>query len=85
MEDDVDAFDDEKSIEQTFKSAASYLRQIGSSYDTEKLLYFYARFKQVLYNLSFIFIFLIDFYPLSILRFSHFNTGVFGASAVIVN
>lgn len=47
MDDGADEFDSEESLEDIFKSAANHVRQIGSTLDAEKLLYFYARFKQV--------------------------------------
>ncbi|KAK7451825.1 hypothetical protein BaRGS_00039798 [Batillaria attramentaria] len=46
MDDEADEFDSDESLESVFKSAANYVRQIGSKLDADKLLYFYARFKQ---------------------------------------
>lgn len=44
----MDDVNDIDSIEDAFKSAANYVRQIGSRIGADKLLYFYARYKQVI-------------------------------------
>ena len=44
-------FDD---LDDVFQSATKYVRQISGKLETEKLLYFYGRYKQVMSNLHFI-------------------------------
>ena len=50
MEDDADDFETEESLAGVFKAATTYVRQIGTKFDADKLLYFYARYKQVWLN-----------------------------------
>lgn len=47
MEDDADDFETEESLADVFKAATICVRQIGTKFDADKLLYFYARYKQV--------------------------------------
>lgn len=47
MEDVADDFETEESLGDVFKAATIYVRQNGAKFDADKLLYFYARYKQV--------------------------------------
>jgi hypothetical protein len=43
-------FETEESLSEVFKAATKYVRQVGAKFDADKLLYFYARYKQVRYS-----------------------------------
>ncbi|KAL8561171.1 hypothetical protein ACOMHN_029243 [Nucella lapillus] len=47
MEDGVDDFETEESLPEVFQAATNYVRKTASKFDADKLLYFYARYKQV--------------------------------------
>ncbi|XP_076454834.1 acyl-CoA-binding domain-containing protein 6-like [Babylonia areolata] len=47
MEDVADDFETEESLADVFQAATNYVRQTASKFDADKLLYFYARYKQV--------------------------------------
>ena len=47
MEDGADDFETEDSLAEVYQAATNYVRQTGAKFDADKLLYFYARYKQV--------------------------------------